>query len=367
MKNKIIVALAGQPNVGKSSLINAISNAKLKVGNFSGVTVEKTEVIFPWRDEVASVDYEMHIIDLPGAYSLTDYTLEEKTTKSFLQSGEYDVIVNVVDATNLQRNLLLTTQLLEMGKKVVVALNMIDEAEKEGIKIDEKQLSLILGVPCIKTSASQKRGIDALQEAIVKVHSNQFSYPKVVYSDPIEEEISRIVAFLEEKKYQIEVPYRHLALKLLQEDEAIFKKLHHEPIWIELLPIIKDSLSHIYLHNKTKDLSKIFAYEHFAFAKGAKMEVMARKTMRAKNMTQKIDNLLINKFLGIPIFLFFMWGLFQLTFTLGEIPMDWIDMFFAALSEGTKEFFGGGNLGSLIGDGVIPGVGAVVMFLPNIV
>jgi len=126
----IIVALAGQPNVGKSSLINAISNAKLRVGNFSGVTVDKTEIVFNFCDEVACQDYEVHIIDLPGAYSLTEYTIEEKVTKSFLQSDEYDIIVNVVDSTNLQRNLLFTTQLLETGKKVVVALNMSDEAEK---------------------------------------------------------------------------------------------------------------------------------------------------------------------------------------------------------------------------------------------
>jgi len=133
---KIVVALAGQPNVGKSSLINAISNAKLKVGNFSGVTVDKTEIIFKMCDEKSCEDYEVHIIDLPGAYSLTEYTIEEKVTKSFLQSDEYDIIVNVVDSTNLQRNLLFTTQLLETGKKVIVALNMSDEAKKEGIEID---------------------------------------------------------------------------------------------------------------------------------------------------------------------------------------------------------------------------------------
>ena len=166
---QIIVALAGQPNVGKSSLINAISNAKLRVGNFSGVTVDKTEVVFNICDDVTCKDYEVHIIDLPGAYSLTEYTIEEKVTKSFLQSDEYDIIVNVVDSTNLQRNLLFTTQLLETGKKVVVALNMNDEAQNEGIEIDEKQLSAILGVPCIKTSATTQEGIEALKDAIVEV------------------------------------------------------------------------------------------------------------------------------------------------------------------------------------------------------
>ncbi len=363
----IIIALAGQPNVGKSSLINAISNAKLKVGNFSGVTVDKTEVVFNICDETKCRDYEVHIIDLPGAYSLTEYTIEEKVTKSFLQSDEYDIIVNVVDSTNLQRNLLFTTQLLETGKKVVIALNMNDEAKKEGIEIDEKQLSSILGVPCIKTSASRKEGIDALQEAIVEVFEKNETTAKVIYSDPIEEEIAHIVTFMQEKKYKSTLSYRHLAVKLLQEDEDVYKKMHEEPIWLEMLPIVREGLNHLYLHSDTKDLDEIFADEHFAFAKGAKMEVMSVKSMRAKNLTQKIDNLLINKILGIPLFLFFMWGLFQLTFELGSLPMDYIDAGFSWLGEQAKVLLGDGNIGSLVADGIIAGVGSVIMFLPNII
>ena len=364
---KIVVALAGQPNVGKSSLINAISNAKLRVGNFSGVTVDKTEVVFNICGDETCEDYEVHIIDLPGAYSLTEYTIEEKVTKSFLQSDEYDIIVNVVDSTNLQRNLLFTTQLLETGKKVVVALNMSDEAQNEGIEIDEKQLSAILGVPCIKTSATTKEGIEALQRAIVDVFEKQETTAKVIYSDPIEEEVAHIINFMTEKNYKSDLPYRHLAVKLLQEDEDVYKKMHDEPIWIELLPIVRDALQHIYLHMGTKNLEEIFADEHFAFAKGAKMEVMSVKSMKAKNLTQKIDNLLINKFLGIPLFLFFMWALFQLTFELGSVPMDYIDAAFGWLGDQVKFILGEGELSSLIADGMIGGVGAVIMFLPNII
>ena len=364
---KIVIALAGQPNVGNYSLINAISDAKLKVGNFSGVTVDKTEVVFNICDDITCKEYEVHIIDLPGAYSLTEYTIEEKVTKSFLQSDEYDVIVNVVDSTNLQRNLLFTIQLLETGKKVVVALNMSDEAQKEGINIDEKQLSLILGVPCIKTSATDKRGIEELKHAIVEVYEKNETTSKVVYSDHIEEEIANIVTFMQEKNHKSTLPYRHLAVKLLQEDEDIYKKMRNEPIWIELLPIVRDALQHIYLHTNSKDLSEIFADEHFAFAKGARMEVMSVQKNRAKNLTQKIDNLLINKILGIPLFLFFMWGLFQLTFVLGAIPMDYIDAFFVWLGEQAKVVLGHGELGSLVADGMIAGVGAVIMFLPNII
>jgi ferrous iron transport protein B len=361
----ITIALAGQPNVGKSSLINAISNASLKVGNFSGVTVDKTEVTFIMRDEKNN-EYEVHIIDLPGAYSLTEYTIEEKVTKSFLKSDEYDIIVNVVDSTILQRNLLFTTQLLEMGKKIVVALNMDDEAQKEGIDIDENQLSAILGVPCIKTSASEKFGIEALQKAILEVYKKSQTTAKVVYSDSVEEEIVEISTFLREKKYKSPISYRQLAVRLLQEDEDIYKKMHDEPIWIEMLPIIREGLSHLYLHNNTKDLDEIFADEHFAFAKGANMEVIEVKSMKATDFTQKIDNLLINKFLGIPLFLFFMWGLFQLTFELGSLPMDAIDATFEWFSVQAKVILGNGELGSLVGDGMIAGVGSVVMFLPNI-
>jgi ferrous iron transport protein B len=364
---KLTIALAGQPNVGKSSLINAISSSKLKVGNFSGVTVDKTEVTFKWCDEVSCSDYEMSIIDLPGAYSLSDYTIEEKVAKKFIQSDEYDLIVNVVDATNLQRNLLFTAELLESGKKVVVALNMMDEADKEGIKIDEKLLSEILGVTCIKTSASEKSGIDELKSAIVAAYKNDEYTSKVKYSDHIEEEIAKIVDFFKEKKYKKNISYRILAIKLLKEDSETYKMMHDEPIWIELLPLIRASLEHIYIHSDSKDIEQIFRDEHFAFAKGAKMEAMEISSMRAKNFTQKIDNILINKFLGIPIFLFLMWGLFQLTFTLGAIPVDMIDEFFTSIGIASKGVFGEGVLGSLIGDGIVPGVGAVVMFLPNII
>ena len=364
---KISIALAGQPNVGKSSLVNAISDARLKVGNFSGVTVDKTEVEFVYHDPKRNEDYEIHIIDLPGAYSLTDYTIEEKVTKQFLRHDDYDIIVNVVDATNLQRNLLLTTQLMETGRKMIVVLNMMDEAEEEGIEIDARQLSRILGVPVIKASAAKGEGIDALKEAIVEVYEKPQTTAKVIYSDAIEEEIARIVAFLEEKKYHSAIPYRQLAVRLLQEDTDIYKKMHDEPIWIELLPILREGLEHIYLHSDSKDLDQIFADEHFAFAKGAKMEVMALHSMRAKNTTQKIDKVLINKIVGIPLFLFFMWALFQLTFTLGAVPMDWIDAAFGWLGDQAHALLGDGILGSVVADGIIAGVGAVVMFLPNII
>jgi len=365
--NTIKVALAGQPNVGKSSLINAISNAKLKVGNFSGVTVEKTQINFRFCDAVSCQEYSIDIIDLPGAYSLTDYTIEEKVTKSFLLHDEYDIVVNVVDSTHLQRNLTFTTQLLEMGKKVVVALNMIDEANKEGIEINEKQLSTILGVPCIKTSAAKKIGIEELKSAIIEIHNAPKTPSKVIYSDFIEEEIGRIAFFLKAKKFVSPYSYRSMSIKLLQDDKEVYASIHDKPIWMEIAPLIREAKGHIYLHTGTQDLNEVFSDEYFAFAKGAKMEVMSTKSMRAANLTQKIDNILIDKIVGIPIFLFFMWGLFQLTFELGAIPMDYIDQAFGYMADQAKFVLGDGTLGQVVGDGIIAGVGAVVLFLPNII
>ncbi len=365
--DKITVALVGQPNVGKSSLINAISDAKLKVGNFSGVTVEKTEVVFNYCDDLKCEDYEIHIIDLPGAYSLNDYTIEERVTKNFIEKEDYHLIVNVVDATNLERNLILTAELLETGRKMVIALNMMDEAQKEGINIDDRQLSEILGVPVIKTSASEKIGIHELQEAIIQVYRKPKTESKIVYSDVIEEEKLRIVEFFKEKKYECRLPWEKVAIKLLKEDKEIYRHLHDEPIWLELQPIVREALNHIYIHYGTKDLEEIFEDERIAFARGAAREVMTVEKKKEKNLTDRIDDILINKYFGIPIFLFLMWGLFQLTFTFGAIPMDYIDQFFTALANYARDIFGNGELGSVIADGMISGVGAVVMFLPNII
>jgi len=364
---EIVAVLAGQPNVGKSMLINAVSNAKLKVGNFSGVTVDKTEVEFRYCDDKSCTDHQIHIIDLPGAYSLTNYTIEEKVTKNFLENEKYDLIVNVVDSTNLERNLLLTAELLELGKKMIVVLNMQDEARKEGIEIDQKQLSKILGVPVVKTSAKEEEGIKELKEAIVEVYNKSWTDGKIVYSDVIEEEIAHIERLFKEKKYICKIPPRHMAIRLLQEDKKIFQLLHNEPIWIELEPIIRKSLDHIYIHYNTKDLDEIFDDERIAFARGVALEVTTYKEQKSLTLTQKIDNILINKYFGIPIFLFLMWGLFWLTFEFGSIPMDYIDMFFSKLGEWVKSIFGDGVLGELIADGAIAGVGAVVMFLPNII
>lgn len=358
---ELVIALVGQPNVGKSMLINAIADARLKVGNFSGVTVEKAEVNFVFQE------YAIKIIDLPGTYSLNDYTQDERVTKEFLENEAYDLIINVVDATNLERNLFLTTQLLSLDKKMIVALNMMDEAHKEGICIDHEQLSSILGVPCVKVSAATKRGIGKLVNRAVDISHFPHEKSKLIYSDVVEEEIENLVLFFKQKHYKSEVSYRDISLKLLQEDPKIYQKIHDEPIWVELMPLLQEALSHLYIHYDTKDVAEIFAQENAAFAKGAVTETVSFQKSMVRNMTDTIDAFLIHRFFGIPIFIFLMWGLFQLTFELGSIPMEYIDAFFVSLGNYAKTIFGEGELGSLIADGAISGVGAVVMFVPNIV
>ncbi len=352
----------GQPNVGKSMLINSISDSHLRVGNFSGVTVEKAEVTLEHEG------VKIRIIDLPGAYSLHEYTIEEKVTKNFLENESYDMILNVVDSTNLERNLLLTTELLEYDRKMVIALNMMDEAEKEGLEIDSTQMSEVIGAPCIEVSAVEKRGIANLINACIDVAKSDKIKSKMLYSDTVEEEIGKIATFLEEKGFvcNFNYNYRDIAIRLIQEDEKVYDVMHNKPIWIEILPMVREALNHLYLHYDTKNIRDIFAEEHQAFANGLIKETVKYKKPLVQNLTEKIDSLLIHKYLGIPIFLFFMWGLFQLTFTLGAIPMDMIDKVFVALAEQAKAIFGEGGVGSLIADGMIGGVGAVVMFLPNI-
>ncbi len=358
---EIRIALVGQPNVGKSMLTNSIGHTRLKVGNFSGVTVEKKEIGFEHKG------YKFIVTDLPGAYSLNNYTIEEKVTNRFLNSDEYDIILNVIDTTNMERNLYLTTELLELNQKMVIALNMIDEAEKEGVCIDSEQLSAILGKPCIKTSASQNTGIEELLTELIDTFERGKYVSKLKFSDVIEEEILNLITLFEEKNFKTKMGYRELAIKLLKEDEETFKQVHDNPIWVELQPVLSEALEHIYLHYNTKDVDEIFNDERVAFAKGAVTETFTCPLRIKKTLTQRIDDVMMHKIFGLPIFLFLMWGLFQLTFEAGNIPMEYIDMFFAKLIEGTKNLLGNGEFASVIADGALAGVGAVVLFLPNIV
>lgn len=357
----IRIALVGQPNVGKSFLINAVGDTKLRVGNFSGVTVDKKTIIFT-RD-----DYKFEVTDLPGSYSITDYTIEERVTKEYLDKGEYDLILNVVDSTNIERNLYLSVELLALNKKVVVALNMQDEAIKEGVQIDEKQLSKLLGVRCVPTSALEKTGIDELIGAILEACNQPDQKFHLQFSDTYEEAITEIATFLKDRNYRNDHGLKSVAIKLLRQDKEAYLGFRDQAMWTELQPLLNKTYQKLYTRYKSKDLDAIFHDEKNALAKGAVKESVKFDTTKEKGLTDKIDAVLTNNIIGLPIFLFLMWGLFQITFEWGSIPMDWIDALFGMLIDGTKSFLGDSQLASVIADGAIAGVGAVVLFLPNIV
>ncbi len=362
MNKNIKIALVGQPNVGKSMLTNSIGKSTLHVGNFTGVTVEKKEIEFKYKD------YTISMVDLPGTYMLADYSTEEKVTSDFLKNEEYDIILNIVDSTNLERNLQLTSELLNIDKKMIIALNMSDEAKKENIEINSNYMSELLGVDAIKVSALTKDGIDHLLATIIKTFAQPKKESKLIFSEAIEEEITNIVSYLEDSKYGRFDSHRKIAIDLISENKDIYHTLHDEPIWTGLQPIVLKSIKHIKIHHDEDAMIDIMADEFMAFNKGIITEtVKSNKIKEEKTITQKIDNVLIHPFLGIPIFLFFMWGLFQLTFEIGSIPMDYIDEFFGSLGDSVGEAISNDDFRSLVVDGLIAGVGAVVMFVPNII
>ena len=246
---------------------------------------------------------------------------------------------------------------------------MIDEAKKENIEVNANYMTELLGVSVIPVSAVTKEGIESLVHNIVQTYENPKKETKLVFSEAIEEEILNISAHLEENKFQSELSYRKIAINLISEEKETYKQLHVEPIWITLQPILLEAIKHIKMHHNEDAMIDIFADEFMAFNNGILTETVKSKNIDTTKLTtsQKIDNVLIHPFLGIPIFLFLMWGLFQLTFEVGSIPMEWIDGFFSWLGTNVGDNISNDEIRSLVVDGLIAGVGAVVLFIPNII
>lgn len=368
---QITIVCVGQPNVGKSSLVNKICGVHLKVGNFTGVTIEKAEARIEYKG------YILRIIDLPGTYALNEYSFEEQITKQFLETQEYDVILNVLDSTNLERCLLLTTQLMELQSKMCLALNMSDEAKKEGIEIDSALLGEILGVECVSVSAFYGENLETLLDRLIHIANEPLELNKRVYADFLENEISKIEDFLKQKHYEdIERllalnhrgvrSLRDIAIKLLMQDNFIAKHLHDKGCWVELSEFVNKCTQRLYKQSQSQNVQDIFNDDSISFAKGASMESSRTDTKKQLSITQRFDAILLNTYLGIPIFLFLMWLLFQVTFYLGEFPKVWIEESMASFGDLIQGYIANEFVASLLSGGIIAGVGAVLSFLPHI-
>jgi len=352
----IKIALVGQPNVGKSQLINAISGAHLHVGNFAGVTVEYKKV------EFTRGEYRIEMIDLPGLYSLETYTPEEEVTKKYLLNESYDLIINVVDANTVARNLNLTLQLCTLEKKMVVAFNMYDEVKRLGGAIDTGRFEEITGIPAVNTSAKEREGIDELFDTAIRAYNDPECRCRLTYDERIEEEAEKIAEIL--KKEDFPLPPRFLAIRLLQEDRDIYQMVHDRPIFLEVHEPLQKAIERLKIEFDEESVKDVFADERVALAKGIVHQIL--KAPRKETLTDKIDNILIHPVLGLPLFLLFMYAIFWLTFEVGSIPMDYIDETFSNISDAVGAVLPEGFFSKAIVEGIIPAVGAVVMFLPNI-
>ncbi len=362
MKKLIRVAIAGNPNVGKTAIMNALAGTNEKIGNWPGVTVQKKIGRYNFRG------VEIELIDLPGIYSLTSYTLEERVARTFLLSGEYDVVIDVIDVTALGRNLYLTIELLEMGIKPVVVLNKIDELESAGYSIDFKELEKALKLPVVPVSAVKRKGLEELSEMVLRTATGDLKPEGIIplYSEDLENAIALLAMKMDEQ--EIPYPKRWFTVKLLERDPEITElakeKLENSSEIFREIDRIEKEIKERY----GCDLSSFVVRERFNLAsKIARKAIKSSVELPAERLSDKIDQFVTNPFTGIPIFFLIMWLVFSLTFSLSAPISDLIDFLFSETLPGivTKYLsFLPSFIISLINNGIIAGVGAVLVFLP---
>lgn len=358
---EIKVALAGNPNCGKSSLFNALTGSHQRVGNFSGVTIEKHEGYVDYRN------YRILFVDLPGTYSLTAYSPEELLTRNYLIDEAPDMVVNVVEGPNLERNLLLTTQLMEMEVNLLVALNMYDEVQAQGIDIDVKQLQRLLGCHIVPTSAKKKQGLDSLLDHVVRVYEGDIEVKKnkLAFRPEVENAVETITELLSHEAELGRYNLRWLGIKLLENDKEVYNIVRQYPVWVKVELALQQAMQEterVY----TTDPELSITEDRYAFIRGAMQECVEHAPERKRSLTDYIDSVVLNRVLGIPVFLFIVWVIFHMTFTLGTPLMDGLDTLFSTLSETVAPHLANETLRSALVDGVIAGVGGVLIFLPNI-
>jgi len=367
-KEKIInIALVGNPNSGKTTLFNFASGSKERVGNYGGVTVEAKEARFKVGD------YVFNIVDLPGTYSITAYSPEELFVRDHIINAMPDVVVNVIDSSNLERNLYLTTQLIDMDIKVVVALNMYDELSKKGDTLDYKHIGDMLGIPFIPTVSSKGKGVKDLFEKIIDVYEDRDSTVRHIhinYGISLENSIYEI----QEEIYKYcnkgltdRYSSRFLAIKLLEKDKEVRELIKSDCENKEkILKLVANKVSMVEKGYK-EDSETLITDAKYGFIEGALRETYKQAERKKVSKSRMIDKVITHKYLGIPIFLFFIWLTFFVTFNLGDYPMGWIEAGVGVLGNFLSSILPSGILRDLLVDGVIGGVGGVLVFLPNIV
>lgn len=359
----INIALVGNPNCGKTSLFNIASGAQEHVGNYSGVTVDCKHGTFNYNG------YRFNIVDLPGTYSLSAYSPEELYVRRYLFESMPDVIVNVADASNLERNLYLTTELIDMDHSMVIALNLYDELRNSGDNLDYKTLGGMIGVPVVPTVSRSGEGIDELFDTIIEVYEGKNKDVRHVHVNlgrDLEDAIDTIKPLLKADP-QISSRYsaRYLAIKLLEGDEEAEKIVAGMPLYGEIKARRDKAVSHLgEIHEE--DVSTMVANEKYGFISGALAETLERSEKEKVSTTHIIDAFVTNRLFGFPIFLAIMFFIFWVTFYVGQYPMGWIESGCEWLSGVVNGNMAEGPLKDLIADGIIGGVGGVIVFLPNI-
>ncbi len=363
-KDKIInVALIGNPNCGKTSLFNRVSGAHEHVGNYAGVTVGAKAGTLKHKG------YRMNIVDLPGTYSLSAYSPEELYVMRYLREETPDVIINVVVASNLERNLYLTTELIDMNRSMVIDLNMFDELKRSGVSLDYSNLGKMLGVPVVPTIAATGYGVDNLLDTVIEVYEMKNPDTRHIHVKMNPEIESAVNKLKDEFKNDLSVAHqfspRFLAIKFLEKDPEIEDILKHNPNY-EIWKQIRDDENERIHKELHEDVSSAIAAEKYGFIQGALKENMEGSVAKEEKSTKIIDAFVTNKLFGFPLFLIVMWLMFWATFQIGSYPMEWIERLVARISGLVSKTMADGPFKDLLLDGIIGGVGGVIVFLPNI-
>jgi len=360
----INVVLIGNPNCGKTSLFNVASGAREHVGNYSGVTVDAKSGVFHHNG------YHFNIVDLPGTYSLTSYSPEELYVRRYLRDNTPDVIINVVDASNLERNLYLTTELIDMNRPMVIALNMYDELGASGARLRYKELGEMIGVPVVPTTARSGQGVDRLFDTVIDVFEDRNSdvrHVHVVMGSALESAVKQLNDLLKQDGYIMPLfSPRYMAIKLLERDAEIEEIVGASPDVKAIFECRDAALGRLAGDYPGEDIATLIAGEKYGFISGALAETLQPGKRESADTTRVIDSIVTNRLFGFPVFIAIMAFIFWATFSIGQYPMDWIESAVGWLGAVVGRNMPDGPLKDLIADGIIDGVGGVIVFLPNI-